>query len=150
MSNQMVETLVGAAVVAVAAFFLFFAYGQTDQISGETYTIFATVESAAGIHPGTDVTIAGVKMGTVASVELNDRYRAEIALLIESNIELPEDSSMRTAFEGLFGGSYIRLDLGGSDVMLEDGDELAFATGSIDIVGLIQRAMFGGGNGDSD
>lgn len=151
MSKHLVETLIGAAVIAVAAFFVVFAYGQSDQISGDTYTIIARVDNAAGISPGTDVMIAGVKRGTVTSIDLDDRYRAVITMEIQSDVELPEDSSMRVGQEGLLGGAFIRLEPGGSDeFMLADGDELAFATGAVDLIGLVQQAIFGAGGGNNN
>ncbi len=151
MKNHLVETLIGAAVIAVAAFFLFFAYGQTDPITGDTYTIVARVDNAVGVTAGTDVLIAGVKRGTVTSVDLDDRYRAVITMEIQGDVELPEDSSMRIGQEGLMGGTFVRLEVGGSDeFMLADGDELAFATGSVDLIGLLQQSVFGGGGGNNN
>jgi phospholipid/cholesterol/gamma-HCH transport system substrate-binding protein len=150
MQNQLVETIVGAVVVAVAVIFLVFAYGKTEQTSGAGYTLTARVDNAAGISVGTDVRVAGIKVGTVTNTSLDElTYNAVLELTVSEDVELPEDSSMRVASEGLLGGSFIALQVGGDfENMLGDGDEIVHAQGSIDIVGLIQRAMFGGNNGD--
>jgi len=150
MSNQMVETIIGAVVIAVAAFFLFFAYGQTEQAAGPGYVLSARMDNATGISAGTDVRIAGIKVGTVTRTELDAiNYSARIHFTVQTDIELPEDSSIRVAQEGLFGGSFIQVQVGGDfENLLGEGDEVFQAQGSIDIVGLIQRAMFGGNNGD--
>lgn len=152
MKNQMVETIIGAAVIAVAVVFLVFAYGQTEQAAGPGYTLTATMDNATGIGAGTDVRISGIKVGTVTATELDSlNYSARIYFTVQNDIELPEDSSIRVAQEGLFGGSFIQVQVGGDfENLLADGDEVFQAQGSIDIIGLIQRAMFGGGNGDDE
>lgn len=150
MHSNTAETLVGAVVILIAGAFLLFAFNQTEHDTSTGYTILARVDNAVGIRPGTDVRVAGVKAGTVTDVAIDDRYRAVITMLIEDRIELPEDSSMRVGQEGLLGGTYIRLEPGGSiDYMLEDGDELSFATGSVDLIGLVQQAIFGAGGGNN-
>ena len=150
MSNQMVETIIGAAVIAVATFFLFFAYGQTEQTSGGSYTLTASFDNVAGVTVGTDVRIAGIKVGTVTAARLDLlTYNAELEFTVQQDIELPEDSSIRVASESLLGGTYLLIQVGGDfDNMLGDSDEVFQTQGTVDIVGLIQRAMFGGSNGD--
>jgi phospholipid/cholesterol/gamma-HCH transport system substrate-binding protein len=152
MNNQMVETIIGAIVVVVAAVFLWFAYGQTEQAAGPGYTLSAQMDNATGIGAGTDVRIAGIKVGTVTSTELDPlTYTANIVFTVQNDVELPEDSSIRIAQEGLFGGSFVQIQVGGDfENLLADGDEIVHTQGSIDIIGLIQRAMFGGGNGNGD
>jgi len=149
MQNQMVETIIGALVVLVAAFFLWFAYGQTEQPAGPGYTLTARMDNATGISAGTDVRIAGIKVGTVLSTELDPQtYTANIAFTVQNDVELPEDSSIRIAQEGLFGGSFVQIQVGGDfENLLHDGGQIVQTQGSIDIIGLIQRAMFGGANG---
>ena len=148
MKDQLVETLIGAVVIVVAAVFLIFAYGQTEQTSGGGYTLTAKIDNAAGVTVGTDVRIAGIKVGTVTETRLDEQTMiAVLEFTVESGIELPEDSSMRIASEGLLGGSYVMIQVGGDyENILRDGDEIVHTQGSIDIVGLIQRAMFGGSN----
>ncbi len=148
MKNQMVETVIGAAVVVVAAVFLVFAYGQTEQAAGPGYTLSARMDNATGISAGTDVRIAGIKVGTVLSTELDPQtYTATIAFTVQNDVELPEDSSIRIAQEGLFGGSFVQVQVGGDfENLLGDGDEIVHTQGAVDIIGLIQRAIFGGGN----
>ena len=58
---------------------------------------------------------------------------------------LPDDSSVKVASEGLLGGSYLSVSPGGSDGMMKEGDEFGSTQGSIDLLGLISKAMFSGG-----
>jgi len=150
MKEHLVETLVGAAVILVAVVFLTFAYGQTEQTSSDSYTLSAKVANAAGITVGTDVRIAGIKVGTVTRTTLDPiTYRAVLEFSVEQGIELPEDSSLRVGIEGLLGGNFIAVSPGGDyENLLADGGEIIHAQGSIDIIGLIQRFAFGSGNDD--
>jgi len=146
MKEHLVETLVGAAVIAVAVIFLSYAYSHTEQTSSAGYTLTAKVQNAAGITVGTDVRIAGIKVGTVTDTHLDPiTYQAILEFTVEQGIELPEDSSMKVAIEGLLGGNFIAVSPGGDfDNLLGDGGEIIHAQGSIDIIGLIQRFAFGG------
>ncbi|HEV2300930.1 MAG TPA: MlaD family protein [Stellaceae bacterium] len=73
MSGNVIETVMGAVVLAVAAFFLFFAY-STSQVSAVSgYEVWARFSAVDGIRDGSDVRIAGVKVGTVTSESLDPK-----------------------------------------------------------------------------
>ncbi len=157
MQNNLVETLVGAAVIGVAVLFLTFAYQGSDRgPSGDTYEITARVTNIAGVSVGTDVRIAGIKIGTVSDLNLDDTtYEAILTLSIGQDYELAEDTSLSVASESLLGGNYVTLQPGGDfENPLQDGDEILFATGTVDLLSLVQQAIFGsgsaGGSGGSD
>ena len=65
MQNSIVETLIGAAVIAVAALFLMFAYTSTGSGPVSGYDVIAKFSKADGVNVGTDVRLSGIKVGTV-------------------------------------------------------------------------------------
>ena len=68
MKNSMAETAVGAFVVAIAAGFFVFMYsigGLGGPAKG--YTVKASFGSVNGISVGTDVRMAGIKIGSVTA-----------------------------------------------------------------------------------
>ena len=71
MRESLFETLIGAAVVAVAGIFLWFAIdrGGETQSQGDQYEVEARFNNVSGISRGSDVRIAGVKAGIVKSIE---------------------------------------------------------------------------------
>ena len=72
MSENTTEVAVGGIVLVLAfgfAFFLFQSSGFTS--STGTYQIYASFRSAEGITVGTDVRLAGVKVGTVSALDLD-------------------------------------------------------------------------------
>lgn len=146
MQNNTVETLIGAVVIAVAAVFLFFAYTTTGSGSVSGYEVTARFSSADGINTGTDVRLHGIKIGTVSSITLDPRtYMAIAHFSIRNDVKIPEDSAVKITSSGLLGNSYIAIQPGGSEAMIKSGGELTNTQGSVDIMGLIGRAVMGGG-----
>ena len=149
MQNNLVETLIGAVVLAVAAGFLYFAYSTTDTGSVDGYEIAAEFDGVSGITIGSDVRISGIKVGTVRDLELNpETYQAKLVFSISGAYKLPEDSSAKIALDGLLGGSYIAIEPGGSFDMLEAGDSIEYTQGSIDLVSLIGKFIYGSAESD--
>ena len=157
MGGNLIETLMGAVVLAVAGAFLFFAYSSAGTRIVDGYEVTARFDRVDGLAMGSDVRIAGIKVGTVVGQELDtETFRARIRMELDPAIELYEDASAKIATEGLLGGNYVDLDPGGGAIdMLEAGDEITITQGSVDIVGLFGQAIFaatsaGGGDGDKD
>jgi phospholipid/cholesterol/gamma-HCH transport system substrate-binding protein len=145
-NNNTVETLIGAIVVGVAAVFLYFAYTSTGSGSVSGYEVKATFSSADGIAPGTDVRLHGIKIGTVTTLSLDPKtYYAIVHMNIANEYHVPDDSSVKITSSGLLGSSYLAIQPGGSLTMLANGGELTNTQGAVDLMGLIGRAVMGGG-----
>lgn len=142
------ETLVGAGVIAVAVGFGVYA-AQVNEFTGgagDGYEVAALFRAANGLASGTDVRIAGVKVGVVSEVTLDpDTYRAKALFAIDEGVEIPEDSLVRIDSEGLLGGTFVALEPGASFIMLENGDEITFTQGSYSLFDLLIRFAGGGG-----
>jgi phospholipid/cholesterol/gamma-HCH transport system substrate-binding protein len=150
MKNSTVETLIGAAVIAIAGVFFLFAY----QASGKTgsagaYKLGAEFDNASGINVGTDVRMAGVKVGTVLAMTLNpENFQASVVMAIDPRLTLTDDATAKVSAEGLLGSSFISLEQGGAEEKLADGGMISNTQGAVDIWSLISQAMFerqGGG-----
>jgi phospholipid/cholesterol/gamma-HCH transport system substrate-binding protein len=146
MAENITEVITGGAVLAVAAGFLFYA-GQVGGVgvgqSGlENYS--ASFRSAEGIGIGTDVRLAGVKVGSVTDMVLDPAtFRAETAFSLQSDVILPDDSAIVIASEGLLGGSFLEILPGGSAFNLEPGSEIADTQSSVSIVQLLLKFVSG-------
>ena len=148
MSENTTEVLVGGAVLAVAGFFLFFAAQTTGyrQASGGAYELSASFRSAEGLSLGTDVRLAGVKVGTVTGLDLNPQtFRADVRFSVSKAIELPNDSAAVVASEGLLGGTYLELVPGGSPFNLDPGAEVEDTQGAVSLISLLLKFAAGGG-----
>jgi phospholipid/cholesterol/gamma-HCH transport system substrate-binding protein len=144
-SSTLIETLVGAAVVVIAAGF--FAYAsKTAGVGGSVvqgYKVIAEFDNAEGVNVGTDVRLAGVKIGTVTGQSLNpENYMARVEMTLDPAISLSDDTAAKVTSEGLLGGKFIAIDPGGSEVKLAEGSVMTLTQGAVDIWALISQAMF--------
>ncbi|MEL7489675.1 MAG: MlaD family protein [Pseudomonadota bacterium] len=149
------ETLVGVVVVAVAAAFLYYAYTVSGRdIDRGGYQISAVFGKADGVSVGSDVRIAGVKIGTVAGNDLNiDTYEANVRLAIADGVPIPEDSIAKIVSDGLLGGAHVAIEPGASEEFLREGEAITITRGSVDLLGLAVQAFTnnasGGDNAES-
>lgn len=152
MSNNLLETLIGAVVIAIAAAFFMFAFSNADfGGGGDSYTLKAKFNNVTGISSGTDVRLSGIKVGTVTGTELDKvTYQAVVSMQIEQGVELADDTSLRVSSDGLLGGSFLALEPGGGMDILGDGDEITYTQSSIDLIGLIGQMVFSGGGDGGD
>lgn len=152
MRESLFETLIGLAVVAVAGFFLVFSLSQrSDASTGNSYDLIAKFDRADGISPGTDVRVAGVKVGTVKSISLDQKtYKAEAALAIRKDVQIPMESAAKIQADGLLGGSYIHIQISGEPENMQPGEKFEYTSGSRDILGLLMDAVGGMADGGGE
>jgi phospholipid/cholesterol/gamma-HCH transport system substrate-binding protein len=145
MAGNAAETLIGAAVLAVAGGFLIYAGGTADvNITSGGYELVAKFRKAEGIDVGGDVRIAGVKVGSIATMELDpSTFFAKVTFVVDKNIKVPDDSLAKITSASLLGDSYIAIDPGASDLMLEPGGELTFTQSSVSVGDLIGKFIHG-------
>ena len=150
MSENTTEVIVGGAVLAAALGFLVYA-GQLTGFSGSSAGAIhftASFRSIEGVTVGTDVRLAGVKVGTVTELVLNSQtFRADARFTVASGVELPEDTAAIVSSEGLLGGSFVELLPGGSLENLEPGSEIEDTQSAVSLIELLLR--FASGNGDN-
>src|SRR3954470_2803787 len=143
--NNIAETLIGAAVVAVVAAFLTFSYYRSGGSSLAGSEVNAKVAKADGLAVGTDVRLAGIKIGTVSDLTLDPKtYLVTVHMNIRDDIKLPVDSSVLVTQAGFLGGQYLSITPGGDDKMMTAGSFFENAQGSIDVMGLVGRFATGG------
>ena len=149
MKENKLEVIIGAVVIAVAIGFVVFLYQSTglSVSNSKHYDLKADFRSADGIHVGTDVRLAGVKVGTVSDLSLNvETYRAEAQLAIENAVDIPEDSALTVSSEGLLGGNFIEIIPGASYEYMQPGDEFLDTQGSVSLISLLLKFVSGSDN----
>ncbi len=150
MSSNLVESIIGAVVLIIAAWFLVFAYERTDKVTAEGYVLSARFERIDGLNIGSDVRIAGIKVGSIIESELDaSTYQAVIKFSVAPNVELPLDTAAAISSESLLGGSYLTLLPGGEEDMLKSGDEIEETQDAVDLLGLIGKFTSGGSDDES-
>ncbi len=141
MVENRLEILTGAVVLAAAV--AFFAYaGQSSGLGGAagTYPLKASFRSIEGVSPGSDVKLAGVKVGTLGAMTLNPTtYMADVVVDLDKSILLPTDSAILISSEGLLGGNYVEIVPGGAPDNLAPGDEIEDTQGAVSLVSLLLK-----------
>lgn len=151
MRGNVVEALLGAVVLVVAAGFLVFAYSSTEVGSVEGYEVSAKFDRVDGLVVGSDVRLGGIKIGTIVDQTLEpDTYLAIVRMSIDPDIRLPADSSAEIVSDGLLGGRYLSLVPGGAEEMLATGDEIRFTQSPMSLESLIGRLIFSQGEAEAE
>ena len=144
MSRNIVETLMGAFVLAVAIAFIVFAYSRTTVATVSGYEVIAKFQRLDGLNRGADVRISGIKVGSVIELALepNPSFRAVARLSIAPEYQLPTDSTVSIVSDGLLGGRYASIEPGGADEIIKPGGEIQYTQSSILLEQLIGKLVF--------
>jgi phospholipid/cholesterol/gamma-HCH transport system substrate-binding protein len=141
--GNVIETVMGAVVIAVAAVFLFFAYTTSHIGAVSGYPLTAQFSSVDGLNVGGDVSLAGVKIGSVTAETLNPKtFLATVHMTIERQYKLPEDSVAKIASPGLLGSKYIEIVPGGSEQTLPAGGRIKYTQASVSLEDLIGQMIY--------
>lgn len=146
MNNRKIEFLVGCFVLVglVAVLYLAIQVGSARFFGSDSYELKARFSSAAGVNPGSRVEIAGVRVGTVKDVILDENFYAIATLELPNALEIDEDTIASVKTAGLIGDRYIELSPGGFGESLKDGDMIVDTEAAMDIESLISRFALGG------
>lgn len=145
MKNNTFETLIGGIVILVASLFLFLASKIINSNRGvsNSYELYADFNNIDGINIGSDVKIAGVKIGIVKNIIMDpSTYKANIVMSLPSNINIPVDSIFKISTSGLIGGKFINIKIGADEEYYVDKDIVEFTESTMDLEDLISRFIF--------
>ncbi|MBC6406647.1 MAG: outer membrane lipid asymmetry maintenance protein MlaD [Rhodobacteraceae bacterium] len=148
MAKEQTEILVGGVVLALAIGFAAYMGQVTDRLGGgaQSYPLTASFDSLEGVSIGTDVRLAGVKIGSVAHIDLDPQtLRAQAEFAIREGILLPEDSSAVIESEGLLGGSFVNILPGAAERNLASGEGIFYTQSAVSLVSLLLKFATAGG-----
>ncbi|MCK4378481.1 MAG: outer membrane lipid asymmetry maintenance protein MlaD [Deltaproteobacteria bacterium] len=131
--------LVGLLAVAYLAINL----GGIDLFGGNYTKVYAQFDSVSGLKKGSRVEIAGVLVGKVDKISLNQDDMATVELLIFPEVKLQTDVIASIKTQGIIGDKFIKISPGGDDSHLGDGDQITETESVIDLEDLISKYVFG-------
>ncbi len=100
----------------------------------ETLQINSSFFDIGNTSIGNDVKINGVKVGEISKINLDqENYMAIITSSVEKSLKIPDDSVFKISNNGFIGSSYIEIQLGNSDKVLENND---YSVNNIDALSL--------------
>ena len=134
MTGNVIETVMGAVVLVVAALFLFFAYSTSQVRAVQGYQLSAQFDSVSGIHDGSDVRIAGVKVGSIVSETLDPKtFLADVRMSIDPAYKIPDDTVAEILSAGLLGDKFMALVPGGSEQTIPPGGRIKFTQSPVSL-----------------
>ena len=146
MKKASVETAVGVFVLIglLCVGYLTIKLGKMQWFGDDYYLLDAQFDSVSGLKAGAQVDMAGVEIGQVAAIRLdNERQIAIVQLKIQKEVLLTDDVIASVKTSGLIGDKYIKLTPGGSDRILKSGDMIIETESALDIEELVSKYVFG-------
>lgn len=142
-----VEVMVGLLVLAGAAALFFLAMRASNFASFEEqdgYLVNARFDNIGGLKVRSPVTMAGVMIGRVRAIEIDDRtFEAVVSLAIQDRYDqIPSDTFAKILTQGLLGEQYVGLDPGGSEEMLREGSEITITQSALVLEDMVGQFLF--------
>ena len=145
--RSFVELSAGAVVLVAAAGFLSYALVNTGRGITAGTRLTAKFDNIGSITPGSDVRIAGVKVGSVTATSIDAQsFQAMLTFTVQPDVKLPTDSSAVVSTGGLLGGAFLTLSPGGADAVLQDGQAIGITQSATNLEDLLGKFIFNVGS----
>jgi phospholipid/cholesterol/gamma-HCH transport system substrate-binding protein len=138
------ELAVGLFMVAgiICLGYLTIKLGKIEVLGEKGYELQAVFANSGGLKDGSSVVIAGVEVGRVKEILLDD-YEAKVLISLPENVKIQEDAIASIKTKGLIGEKYIEITAGGSDRILGPGELIRETEPAVDLEQLISNYVFG-------
>lgn len=143
MNRISIETAVGIFIIIGLACMAYLAVklGDINLFGTEQYVLKARFSNISGLKEGSTVEIAGVKVGKVSKISL-DNYQAFVELLINPGIKIQEDAIASIRTQGIIGDKYVKIAPGGAEDYIRPQGVLTETESSVDIEELVSKYIF--------
>lgn len=146
MNSKKLDFTVGLFVLLglLAIVFMAIQIGGNRFLGSGLRPVEAIFSNVGGLNEGSNIMIAGVKIGTVGKITLDpNTLKARVQLLVNDDIELFDDATAAIKTNGLIGDKYVSIYPGTPDIGLDLDGPIVDTEPAIDIEGLISRFAFG-------
>ncbi len=116
--------------------------GKMEVVGGRGYEIYAIFSNIGGLRTGSSIEIAGVDVGRIESITL-DNYQARVVLNLPWSVKIQEDAIALVKTKGLIGEKYIEITPGGSEKIIQPGGRIRETQPAVDLEELISKFAFG-------
>jgi phospholipid/cholesterol/gamma-HCH transport system substrate-binding protein len=148
MNRNVLETVMGALVLAVALIFLAFAYSSAGIRTVSGYQVTAKFDRIDGIKVGTDVRISGIKIGTVTATTLDPKsFQAVVRMTVDGSYLLPVDTVAQITSNSLLGDNFLKLVPGNDDKNISPGGAVTNTVPPTDLMQMLSQLAFSMGGG---
>jgi len=155
-STRTIEMSTGLFVLLGFASLFFLVTQITNRelsVDSKSYDVEARFENIGSLKVGAAVSMAGVTIGRVASIKLDQGvYKAVVRMKInETYDKIPADSDAAIMTSGLLGGQYVGITAGGAEEYLKNGSRIELVQDALVLENLINQlaASFSNRGGDT-
>ena len=143
MNRLSIETAVGIFIIIGLACMAYLAVklGDVHLFGSEQYVVKARFANITGLKEGSTVEIAGVPVGKVSKISL-DNYQAFVELLINPGIKIQEDSIASIRTQGIIGDKYVKISPGGAEDYIGPQGVMTETESTVDIEELVSKYIF--------
>ncbi len=138
------ELAVGLFMIAgiICLGYLSIKLGRMEVFGDKGYEIEAIFSNSGGLKTGSPVIIAGVQVGRVKAILLDD-YAARVLIRLPADVKIQDDAIASIKTKGLIGEKYIGITPGGSEKVIEPGGRIRDTQPAVDLEQLISNYVFG-------
>ena len=115
--------------------------GNVDLFGSNVFMIDARFGSIEGLEVSASVEIAGVPMGKVKRITLEEN-QALVQMEIKKGTRISDDTIASIRTKGIIGDKFVKLSPGGSEDLLEDKDSLMDTESAISLEELVSKYIF--------
>jgi phospholipid/cholesterol/gamma-HCH transport system substrate-binding protein len=116
--------------------------GKLEVFGGDGYEIQAVFANSGGLKSGSSVAIAGVEVGRVKEIILED-YQAKAVMVLSPDIEVQRDAVASIKTKGLIGEKFVEITPGGSEKLVKQGGRIRKTESAVDFEQLLSQYIFG-------
>ena len=144
MEKAKLEMVVGVFVLVgmLCLGYLAVKLGKLELVSGDVYEVEAQFNTASGLKAGSTIEIAGVEVGRVRGITLN-QDRAMVKLAVNNTVKLYSDTIASIKTRGIIGEKFLALSPGGGGDPLKPGDTIRDTESGLDLEELVSQFVHG-------
>ncbi|MEC7907279.1 MAG: outer membrane lipid asymmetry maintenance protein MlaD [Verrucomicrobiota bacterium] len=146
MNQKRTEFAVGLFILVgiLAILYLAIQIGSSRILGSDSMVVEARFSNIGGLNEGSNIMIAGVKVGVVGNIRLDtESLVAMVELKLKNDLIIYDDAIASIKTNGLIGDKYVALDPGGGGLELEEGEPIVDTESALDFESLISRFAFG-------
>lgn len=116
--------------------------GKMEMLGSEGYEIYGLFGNSGGLKNGSSISIAGVEVGRVKRVILED-YQAKVVMSLGERVKVQDDSIASIKTRGLIGEKFVEITPGASEKILGPGGRIRETQPAVDFEQLLSSYVFG-------
>lgn len=142
MNKNIFEATIGVIVLLLCGMFMTYVVraGNLAQKNIFGKTLHANFNNIDGISVGSEVKIAGVRVGAINKIELDkNTFQSKVTIHILSSLDIPVDSVLSVTSSGIFGSKYLAIKPGAEEGMIGNNGTFTMTQSSTNLEDLISK-----------